>query len=669
MLLSCENLRKHFGAQEIFKRLNCRIEDDDRIGLVGPNGAGKTTLIRILAGLEEPTEGTIDRKSGLRVGYLPQKPPLIEGQTVWDAALDVFRDVRAMEDELHRLSDDLADPSTYDAALKKYSKLQHELEARGGYGYEQSIKRVLSGLGFPEERWHTPLVEFSGGQRTRAFLARLLLEDPELLILDEPTNHLDLDSLEWLESWLAERKHALLIVSHDRWFLDKVTTRTWEMTFGVLEAYRGKYSHYLRQREERFTDRMSQWEAQQAYIERTKEFVRRFIAGQRSKEAQGRRAHLEKFMEREAIPKPRRPKRVRIQLPTDKITGDLVLQTKNLSVGYTPGHPVVEVDVQEVRRGQRVAFVGPNGTGKTTLLKTLMDRLKPLTGKVRLGAGVEIGYLSQAQDELDPNETVLGTLKALKQIFPDEEARTILGAFLFGGEDVYKRVKDLSGGERSRLALARISVMGATVLMLDEPTNHLDIAAQEELQEALNSFEGTIFFVSHDRYLVQSLATHLWIIDAGKLEPIDGDWDAYLAWRDKQTGKTTAEALPAQAVAAKHGAARAQQLEVTPDPLDEKEVARLRHLEHENNREVQREEQKRKRQAQQALERQKELEPSIAELEKKLAELNGAINTAGERSARLEVVQLGREFHTTEAQLRDLYERWAELGDLAATNQ
>ena len=661
MLLSCENLRKHFGAQEIFMRLNCRIEDDDRIGLVGPNGAGKTTLIRILAGLEEPTEGTLDRKSGLRVGYLPQKPPLIEGQTLWDAALDVFRDVRAMEEELHRLSEDLADPAKHDEALKKYSKLQHELEARGGYGYEQRIKRVLSGLGFPEARWHAPLVEFSGGQRTRAFLARLLLEDPELLILDEPTNHLDLDSLEWLESWLAECKHALLIVSHDRWFLDKVTTKTWEMTFGVLEAYRGHYSHYLRQREERFTDRMSQWESQQAYIERTREFIRRFIAGQRSKEAQGRRTHLEKFMEREAIPKPRKPKRVRIQLPTEKTTGDLVLQTKNLRVGYEPGKPIVEVDAREVRRGQRVGFVGPNGAGKTTLLKTLMDRLKPLTGKVRLGAGVEIGYLSQAQDELDPNETVLGTLKALKPLFPDEGARTILGAFLFGGEEVHKRVKDLSGGERSRLALARISVIGATVLMLDEPTNHLDIAAQEELQEALKSFEGTIFFVSHDRYLVQSLATQLWIIDAGKLAQIDGGWEAYLAWRDKQQGKTTT-APPVLPAPSKKDGAQAQEPETSSAPLDNKEAARRRHQQHEQNREAQREEQKRKRQIQKALDQQKELEPRIAELEKKLAELNAAINTAGERSEREEVARLGQEFQATDTQLRDLYERWVELG-------
>jgi len=654
MLLNVENLRKHFGPQEVFIRLNCRVEDNDRIGLVGPNGAGKSTLIKLLTGAEEPTEGVIEKKRGLRIGYLPQKPPALEGVTLWDAMLHAFDGIKQMEAQLHALAEDMADPVKHDEALKQYSDLQHEFESRGGYNYETRIKTVLSGLAFKEEQYEKPMSEFSGGQRTRAFLARLLCESPELLILDEPTNHLDLDSVEWLEQWLADFPHALLVVSHDRYFLDKVTARTWELHFGVLEAYRGNYSHYLRQREERFNERQSQWEAQQAYIERTQEFIRRFIAGQRSKEAQGRRTHLEKFMREEAIPRPRKPARVRIELDTKKISGDLVLQTKNLRVGYEAAKPIVEVEDIEVRRCERIALVGPNGAGKTTILRTLLGSLKALTGKVRLGAGVQIGYLSQAQDELNPAETVLSTIKALKEHFPDEGVRTILGAFLFKGDDVFKKVRDLSGGERSRLALARISVLGATVLMLDEPTNHLDIASQEELQEALLAFDGTIIFVSHDRYLVQALATKLWIVEHGKVVEKDGGWEAYLVWRSGNA----ASVAPAGESKRIEPEARAAEQDAAKTEAASKE-------QEEKRRAAQKEEQKRKRQVQKALERQQELEPRIAALEKQMADLTARISQAGEAQQRDEVMKLGQDYQQADENLKKLWDEWMQLGETA----
>ncbi|MCW8130988.1 MAG: ATP-binding cassette domain-containing protein [Planctomycetota bacterium] len=356
-------------------------------------------------------------------------------------------------------------------------------------------------------------------------------------------------------------------------------------------------------------------------------------------------------MREEAIPKPRRPARVRIMLDTKKISGDLVLQTKNLRVGYEADKPIVDAQDRELRRGERLALVGPNGAGKTTMLRTLLGQLKALTGKVRLGAGVHIGYLSQAQDELNPAESVLDTIKALKQVFPDENARTILGSFLFTGEDVFKKVRDLSGGERSRLALARISVLGATVLMLDEPTNHLDISSQEELQEALLNFDGTIIFVSHDRYLVQALASKLWIIDHGEVLEKDGGWDAYLAWRD---GATSAPPEPKKTTPAEKEAEKASA----------RAAEEAKQLE-EQRRASQKDEQKRKRQAQKALERQKELEPKIAELEKKLEALNVEITKAGEAQKRDEVMRLGQEFQEADGALKALWDEWVQLGEVA----
>jgi len=658
-LVNGENLRKHYGPQEIFQHLSFRIENGDRIGLVGPNGAGKSTLIKLLIGLEEPTEGQIGMKQGLRIGYLPQKPPPLKGVTLWDAMLEAFAEVRRLEQEMHQLTEDMADEKKHDVAMEKYAEAQHEFEMRGGYVMEQRIRTVLMGLGFSEEQHAKPLSDFSGGQRTRAFLAKLLLEDPELLVLDEPTNHLDLDSVEWLEGWLSEYQHGLLVVSHDRYFLDKVTTRTWELSFGTLEPYRGNYSHYLRQREERFRDRLALWESQQVYIEKTQEFIRRFLAGQRSKEAQGRRSHLERFMRDEAIPKPRKHATVRILLDTKRISGDLILQLRDLQAGYEPGKPIVKPPNLEVRRTQRVAFVGPNGSGKTTMLRTLMSQgqlpgqLAPLAGNVRFGAGIQIGYLSQAQDDLEPQRSVLETILACKEKMTDQEGRTILGSFLFTGDDVFKKVATLSGGERSRLALARISVRGATVLMLDEPTNHLDISSQEELTEALEAYEGTIFFVSHDRYLVQALATHLWIVQDGSLTEIEGNWDTYLAWRKEQT-EAAADEKPTPKPAPKpEPKAEAAAPDASAEAAEDPEVARA----------ARNAEQKRKKQAAKAQQKQQELEAKIKPLEARIAALNEEITQAGQRQDRDAVVKLGQEYNQADADLKALWEEWVHWGE------
>ncbi len=390
-LIVAHTIGKYYGGHDVFEGLSFRVEVGDRIGLVGPNGEGKSTLLRIIAGLEVPSSGTVDRVRDLRIGYLPQDPPDLTDRTLWDMMLDAVADLRKMEADLSHLADRMAQGD--EEAMRAFSALQEEFERRGGYTYEARIKSVLNGLGFRAEQYAMPANHLSGGQRTRALLARLLLEDPDLLLLDEPTNHLDLAAIEWLETWLNDFKGGLIVIAHDRYFLDKVTHRIWELGFGRLETYRGNYSAYLRQREERFRARMKLWEQQQEYIRRTEEFIRRHIAGQRSKEAQGRRTRLRRFLETEAVERPREHRRIRVRITPRFPSGEIVYQTRDLVIGYDPTRPLLRVPDLTVRRGERVAIVGPNGVGKTTLLRTLLGELEPLAGTVRRGTGVRVGAI------------------------------------------------------------------------------------------------------------------------------------------------------------------------------------------------------------------------------------------------------------------------------------
>lgn len=631
-LLVGENIVKNYAAQEVLRRISFRIEDRDRIGMVGPNGEGKTTLLRILAALEEPTTGTIDRKKELRVGYLPQKPPLLGGLTLWEFLKQVFADLLAMEHELAELSEKLSSAGDDAALLQRFSEVQAQFEARGGYAYETRMKQVLTGLGFPHERYGTHVDHLSGGERTRALLGRLLLENPDLLLLDEPTNHLDLVAVEWLEMWLKDFPGALLIVSHDRYFLDQVSERVWELSFGGLETFRGNYTAYLRQRQERYEQRLSEWTAQQAFIERTQEFIRQHLAGQRTKEAQGRRTRLERFMATEAIPKPREHRRMGIRFEEPDRSGDRVLELKELAVGYAGHEPLARLPDLEVWRGQRIAIVGANGTGKTTLLRTILGELAPLAGKIRHGTRLETGYLAQVHDGLDPQMNVLDSLRAVDPELKEEAARTRLGAFLFSGDDVFKKVENLSGGERSRLVLARIAAREPNLLLLDEPTNHLDIPSQEALQEVLLEFPGTLILVSHDRYLVQALATHLWILGDGGLTEMPGRWEDYLRWRETQTVAATAP--------------------------DEAKVRR-----EEERQEDRRAEQKKRREIEKLTRRQEQLEAEITQREKSLKELSEAITYAGQGRQTDEVRRLGEEYAAGEAALQKLWDEWTRIGE------
>ncbi|MCP4377956.1 MAG: ABC-F family ATP-binding cassette domain-containing protein, partial [bacterium] len=528
-LIAVEKVTHAYAAVEILRHVSLRVGESDRIGLVGPNGAGKSTLLRIIAGLMEPLSGKIHHSAGLKIGYLPQDPPALSGSTIYDAMLDAFSELRRMEADLEDLAGRMGDDTD---AMEQYGRMQHEFEDRGGYEYTSRIEQVLTGLGFDKDIWSRPLANLSGGQRTRAYLAKLLLGAPDVLMLDEPTNHLDLETVEWLEGWLNSFRGALVVVSHDRYLLDNATTQTWEVAFGVVEKYRGAYSKYLTLRAERYLERQRQWEAQQAYITKTQEFIRIHIAGQRTKEAQGRRSRLERFIRDEAISEPQDHQAISLELTAPVRSGDIVLRSEELAIGYQGGPPLMADIELNVERGQRIAILGGNGTGKTTLVRTILGQLPSLAGKIRTGANVEMGYLSQTHASLDPEGTALDAVVSIGGCTYDR-ARSLLGALLLSGDDGLKKIRELSGGQRSRVVLAQLVAQSANVLMLDEPTNHLDIPSSEIMQNVLQRFEGTSIFVTHDRYLVQAAATHVWALEDGKLYSIVGGWREYLAWRER----------------------------------------------------------------------------------------------------------------------------------------
>ncbi len=633
-LIVGEHVGQQFGEHRVFAEASFRLSEADRVGLVGPNGEGKTTLLRIMAGLLEPSTGRCHRSRGLRIGYLPQAPPELEGDTIYDAMLEVFADVRSLEQELHELASAMAGGET--SILKRYGELQGRFEALGGHGYTTRIEQVLTGLGFERATWDRPLAKLSGGQRTRAHLATLLLREPQVLMLDEPTNHLDLDSVEWLEGWLRSFRGALVVVSHDRYFLDRVTESTWEVAFARVEIFHGAYSHYLTQREERHKERSRRWEAQQEYVAKTEEFIARHLAGQRSKEAQGRRTRLARFLRDEGVERPEDQQTINVALPEAARTGDLVLRVEDLAAGYQADRPLVRIERLEIERGWRVAIVGANGAGKTTLLRTLLGELPPLAGQIRWGSNVSLGYLSQTHCELDPSNTALEAVMAVDHRCPEERARSLLGRLLLGGDEALKRVDQLSGGQRTRVVLARLVLARANVLLLDEPTNHLDIASRDVIQEVLQQFGGTVFLVSHDRYLIQAAATHIWAIDGQGLHVIRGGWEEYLQWRGRG-GAAAGDGTSDEAAA----------------PAESKEDRRADYRES-----------RRQANAQQRLKAQHEaIEAEVEAVEQTLAKLTEEISAAGQAADVERVERLGRDYERQDARLKELWAEWERIGE------
>ena len=546
-LINATALSKSYGPTDIFSELSFSIPRRARIGLVGPNGVGKTTLLKILIGSETPSTGTVQRSKELRIGYLPQEAQFASEKTLWQECLDTLEDLLVLEAQLKALEKAMSDPNEAEQAIAVYGKLQEDFERRGGYIYEARIRQTLTGLGFLPEDEQRPMTQLSGGQRTRALLAQLLLSNPDLLLLDEPTNHLDIASIEWLESYLKDWEGAVLIVSHDRYFLDQVVTTIWEMT-PALEIYRGNYSTYLQQRTERYERQLSEYKAQQAFIEKEEDYIRRNIAGQNTRQAQGRRKRLERMLLESKITSPAGTRRIKLDLEAKGRSGDLVIQSEGLSIGYhDEGRPLFAVPDLVLLRGELAAILGPNGAGKTTFLKTLLDIIPAYEGIVKLGANLKIGYFAQAHENLHSQWTLMEEIEVASPGMLPADIRNYLARFLFTADDVFKQVEMLSGGERGRLAFACLALQGANLLLLDEPTNHLDLPSQEILESMLADYSGTILLVSHDRYLIDALATQVWEVqpEAKRLRVFKGSYSEYRSALQTETNQTN-EPQPAQ---------------------------------------------------------------------------------------------------------------------------
>ncbi len=626
-VLAGHNLSKFYGPDEVFSGISVEVPPRSRIALVGPNGAGKTTLINLLIGADLPTEGTVQKARDARIAFLPQRPEMAGEHSIWEEQMKAFAGVREVEAEMNEWAHRMADPAYHDEALVKYSRLQEQFEHMGGYIYETKIRMVLTGVGFRESDYDIALPLLSGGQKTRAMLARLLLEEPDLLVLDEPTNHLDITAVEWLEAFLSDFPGAVLAISHDRYFIDHFATTVWELDFGMIETYRGNYTHYLRQREERRERLQKEFDEQQEFISKEQAFIRKHMGSRLTAQAKGRLKKLNTLKKRGKIidQGPRDRLTMHLKMQEAGRSGNQVVMTSGLVAGYTA--PIVAVPDLLVLRGETVAIIGPNGAGKSTLLKTLIDQLAPIKGSVRLGANVKIGYFAQAHEGLDPNKTLMDEIFAVKPM-PISEARSYLGAFMFSGDDVYRPVASLSGGERGRVALAKLSLGGANLLLLDEPTNHLDIESQEILQDVLDDFQGAIMLVSHDRYLIDRLATQIWEVRNGQMDVFSGTYQEYLTARNQKAQAVTATSNgSSKNDPRKKSAAGAEKTGLSAFERGKRIAA---------------------------------LEKQIAELEKKLATINASLSKVSDPQR---VRDLGHEYNTTEAALNIAVEEWGSLAE------
>ncbi len=663
-LISVSDLSKSFGAVDLFAHLSFSVPRGARLALIGPNGVGKTTLLRILVGQEEPSTGLVHRARGVRIGYLPQEADFEMSGTLWEACLQVFADLLARQEELHRLEMQMAEAPEA-AVLERYGQLQEEFERRGGYTYPTRIRQVLSGLGFAESDYSLLLEHLSGGQRTRAYLARLLLSDPDVLLLDEPTNHLDVAAVEWLEGYLSQWGGATVIVSHDRYFLDRVCNTILEITPAGFEMYHGNYSAYLQQRQERAERRQEIFESEREKLLKEVEYIKKNISGQNVQQAKGRLRRLTRLvqaieqagfeavlqsnwsqLEVETTTSPfsveeaerrvralrspvRTLPRLHLKLHSQRRSGELVIRTRDLAVGY-PGRLLFRAPDIELRRGDCAALIGPNGAGKTTFLKTILGQIPPLSGEVILGASLHVGYFAQAHEGLDPERTLIEEIASVMPQWLPGQIRDYLGKYLFSGDDAYKKVSLLSGGERGRLALAKLALQDTNLLLLDEPTNHLDIPSQEVLQAVLDEYPGTILLVTHDRYLVDALATQIWEInpDESALSVYNGTYSQLREERERQKARLTAlEGSAGQPRRASVPERRAK------NEKSKEERRRLAHLQ--------------------------ELENLITSLEQKLAEVSARLENPPADAS--EVARLGEEYTRLQREMDEKLNEWERL--------
>ena len=654
-LLTVTDLTKTFITDTIFKGVNFIVRDREHVALVGQNGAGKSTILRIIAGIEHANGGEISSSPGLRITYLPQESRFTSDNTLREEARLAFAPVLKMQARMREIEQQMGDEDAdLEAIMEEYDRLSVHFESGGGYDIEHRVDEVLQGLGFGQEMWDDPVARLSGGQKTRVALAKALLADPDLLLLDEPTNHLDLEMLEWLEDFLSRWNGACLVVSHDRYFLDRTTTRTLDLSFGTLEDYAAPYGKYLALRAERRARRIKEYDEQQEYIARQEEFIRKYGAGQRYREARGRQKKLDRL---ERLERPQDYQEMSLKLPSNVRSGRMVLTSSEMEIGYQdPDGPAIYVHTPEltIERGDRVGLLGPNGSGKTTLIKTLVGQLPTLKGEYNLGTNVKPGYYAQSHEQLrgKGSGTPLSLLQEV-QIMSEEFARTYLGRFLFTGDDVYKQINDLSGGERSRLALSVLLLEQANFLILDEPTNHLDIQARETLEQMLKEFDGTILFVSHDRYFMDQIATKLWILEDQQMTFSLGNYTDY----QRALGRrSVAEAAKEESVASNPEASSRSRVATdtsvasplvgdTPNPLIE----------------VTSKGKPKRRTSTNVAKKLAKVERSIAQLEGKLNELNDAMTVATIDQDIDAISTLGVEFEKVQTELDSVYAEWEQL--------
>ena len=528
IILQANKIERSFAGDVLFENINLQVDERDRIALVGRNGAGKSTLLKILVGEEEPTSGEINKKKDISLSYLAQDSRFESENTIYDEMLHVFDDLRSTEKQLRKMELEMGEKTgaELDKLMSDYDRLSEEFRQAGGFTFEADISAILNGFKFDESMWQMKIAELSGGQNTRLALAKMLLEKPNLLILDEPTNHLDIETIAWLENYLVNYSGALIIVSHDRYFLDKVATITLDLTKHSLDRYVGNYSSFVEQKEQKLVTEAKNYEKQQKEIAALEDFVNRnLVRASTTKRAQSRRKQLEKM---ERLDKPEAgTKSANMTFHSDKTSGNIVLTVENAAIGYD-GEILSEPINLDLRKMNAVAIVGPNGIGKTTFIKSIVDQIPFIKGEKRFGANVEVGYYDQTQSKLTPSNTVLDELWNDFRLTPEVEIRNRLGAFLFSGDDVKKSVGMLSGGEKARLLLAKLSMENNNFLILDEPTNHLDIDSKEVLENALIDFDGTLLFVSHDRYFINRVATQVLELSENGSTLYLGGYDYYV---------------------------------------------------------------------------------------------------------------------------------------------
>ena len=542
IILQANKIERSFAGELLFDNINLQVDERDRIALVGKNGAGKSTLLKILVGEEEPTSGEINKKKDISLSYLAQDSRFESENTIYDEMLHVFDDLRRTETQLRQMELEMGEKSgeDLDKLMADYDRLSENFRQAGGFTYEADIRAILNGFKFDETMWQMKIAELSGGQNTRLALAKMLLEKPNLLVLDEPTNHLDIETIAWLENYLVNYSGALIIVSHDRYFLDKVATVTLDLTKHSLDRYVGNYSRFVELKEQKLVTEAKNYEKQQKEIAALEDFVNRnLVRASTTKRAQSRRKQLEKM---ERLDKPEAGKKsANMTFQSEKTSGNVVLTVENAAIGYD-GEILSEPINLDLRKMNAVAIVGPNGIGKSTFIKSIVDQIPFIKGEKRFGANVEVGYYDQTQSKLTASNTVLDELWNDFKLTPEVEIRNRLGAFLFSGDDVKKSVGMLSGGEKARLLLAKLSMENNNFLILDEPTNHLDIDSKEVLENALIDFDGTLLFVSHDRYFINRVATHVLELSENGSTLYLGDYDYYVEKKAEVEVSQTEEA-------------------------------------------------------------------------------------------------------------------------------